>query len=48
MEAFDLELQRDRFLRIFDTQIGEREGKEALRDWLLSDECDFFIAPAST
>ena len=32
----------------FDEQIGEREGKEALRDWLLSDECDFFTAPAST
>ena len=48
MDSFDLEMQRDRFLKIFDTEIGEREGKEALREWLLSDACDFFIAPAST
>ena len=48
MDSFDLEMQRDKFLQIFDNQIGEREGKEALRDWLLSDGCDFFIAPAST
>ena len=48
MESFDMEMQRDKFLKIFDTQIGERDGKEALRDWLLSDECDFFTAPAST
>jgi HD superfamily phosphohydrolase YqeK len=48
MDSIDLDLQRDKFLRIFDTKIGEREGKEALRDWLLSDDCDFFIAPAST
>ena len=48
METFELEMQRDRFLKVFDGQIGEREGKEALREWLLSDECDFFTAPAST
>ena len=48
MDTFELEMQRDRFLKIFDEQIGDREGKEALRDWLLSDECDFFTAPAST
>ena len=48
MDTFDLEMQRDRFLKIFDENIGEREGKEALRDWLLSDGCDFFTAPAST
>jgi len=48
MEAFELEMQRDRFLKIFDGQIGDREGKEALREWLLSDACDFFSAPAST
>ena len=48
MEAFDMEMQRDKFLKIFDTEIGERDGKEDLRDWLLSDECDFFTAPAST
>lgn len=48
MNAFDLDMQRDQFLNIFDTCIGEREGKEALREWLLSDHCDFFIAPAST
>ena len=48
METFELEMQRDRFLKIFDEQIGDREGKEALRVWLLSDACDFFSAPAST
>ena len=48
MESFEMEMQRDKFLKIFDIQIGERDGKEALRDWLLSDECDFFTAPAST
>ena len=48
MDTFDLELQRDKFLMIFDSKIGDREGKEALREWLLGDECDFFTAPAST
>ena len=48
MDTFELEMQRDRFLKIFDEQFGEREGKEALREWLLSDGCDFFTAPAST
>ena len=48
MDSFELELQRDKFLKIFDSGIGERDGKEALRDWLLSEDCDFFIAPAST
>lgn len=48
MNSLDMEMQRDRFLKIFDSEIGEREGKEALREWLLSDECDFFTAPAST
>ena len=48
MDSFDMEMQRDRFLNIFDTRIGDREGKEALRDWLLSEDCDFFTAPAST
>ncbi len=48
MDTFDMDMQRDRFLKIFDDQIGEREGKETLREWLLSDECDFFTAPAST
>ena len=48
MDTFEMEMQRDRFLKIFDEQIGDREGKEALREWLLSDECDFFNAPAST
>ena len=48
MDTFDLDMQRDKFLKIFDGSIGEREGKEALREWLLSDDCDFFIAPAST
>ena len=44
----ETDMNRDRFLQIFDNQIGDREGKDALRDWLLSDDCDFFIAPAST
>lgn len=48
MNSLDMEMQRDRFLKIFDSEIGEREGKETLREWLLSDECDFFTAPAST
>lgn len=48
MDTFELEMQRDRFLKIFDEQIGDREGKEAFREWLLSDGCDFFTAPAST
>ena len=48
MDTFELEMQRNRFLKIFDEQIGDREGKEALREWLLSDGCDFFTAPAST
>ena len=48
MESFDLEMQRDKFLKIFDGNIGDRDGKEELREWLLSDNCDFFIAPAST
>ena len=48
MDTFDLDMQREKFLKIVDEQIGEREGKEALRDWLTGDECDFFTAPAST
>lgn len=48
MDTFDLEMQRDKFLKIFDEQIGDREGKEALREWLTGDACDFFTAPAST
>lgn len=48
METFELEMQQDRLLKIFDEKIGNREGKDALREWLLSDECDFFSAPAST
>lgn len=48
MESFDMEIQRDKFLQIFDSRIGDRDGKEALREWLLSDACDFFTAPAST
>ena len=47
MDSFELDLQRDKFLKIFDNEIGEREGKEALREWLLGEDCDFFIAPAS-
>ena len=47
MNTFDMEMQRDQFLNILDPRIGDREGKEALRDWLISEDCDFFIAPAS-
>ena len=47
MDTFDLEMQRDRFLKVFDEKIGEREGKEALREWLLEGS-DFFTSPAST
>ena len=43
-----MDLQRDKFLKIFNDQISERDGKDVLREWLLSDDCDFFIAPAST
>ncbi len=46
--AVDWEAKRDEFLRIFDNKIGYREGKEELRAWLLSDEVDFFTAPASS
>lgn len=48
MDTLELEMQRDRFLKIFDEQINDREGKVELREWLLSDTCDFFSAPAST
>ncbi len=48
MDSVDLGMLRDRFLKIFDEQIGDREGKDALRDWLTGDDCDFFTAPAST
>jgi len=48
MQELDLTIQKDRFLKIFDEKITDREGKNELRDWLLSDDCDFFIAPAST
>ena len=32
MDTFDMDMQRDRFLKIFDEQIGNREGKDALRE----------------
>ncbi len=48
MDSVDLGMLRDRFLKVFDEQIGDREGKDALRDWLTGDDCDFFTAPAST
>ena len=49
MEEMDRAILQARFLKIFDEKISdEREGKEALRDWLTCDECDFFTAPAST
>ncbi|MBR4503159.1 MAG: HD domain-containing protein [Clostridia bacterium] len=49
MEELDRVILQNRFLKIFDEKISdERDGKEALRDWLTGDECDFFTAPAST
>lgn len=48
MVAIDWEANRDEFLRIFDNEISERTGKTELREWLLSSDNDFFIAPAST
>ena len=49
MEELDRVILQTRFLKIFDEKISdEREGKEALREWLTGDECDFFTAPAST
>lgn len=38
---------RDRFLDIYRTNI-KREGADKLLDYLLSDACDYFTAPAST
>ena len=32
MDTFDMDMQRDRFLKIFDERIGDREGKDALRE----------------
>ncbi len=32
METFDLEMQRDKFLKIFDGNIRDRDGKEELRE----------------
>ncbi len=48
MDSYETEVNRKRFLKLFDEKIGDREGKDALRDWLESEECDFFTAPAST
>ncbi len=48
MLELDLTIQKNRFLKIFDEKISDREGKNELRDWLLRDDCDFFTAPAST
>ena len=38
---------RERFLSIYKEKI-HREGADALLDYLTSDKCDFFTAPAST
>lgn len=46
--AIDWEANREEFLRIFDKEIGRRTGKAKLREWLLSEDNDFFTAPAST
>ena len=37
----------ERFISIFKNKI-HREGAEKLLDYLCSDHCDFFTAPAST
>ncbi len=38
---------KERFLEIYNKYI-KREGSEALLNYLLSENCDFFFAPAST
>ena len=38
---------KERFLEIYKKFI-KREGSEALLNYLLSESCDFFHAPAST
>ena len=38
---------KERFIDIYRTHI-KREGSEELLNYLLSDQCDFFTAPAST
>ena len=48
MATMNWEENRDEFLRIFDNEVGDRDGKEQLREWLLSPGNDFFTAPAST
>ena len=47
MEDNELYEQKQRFVSIFQDKI-HREGAKELLDWLLSDRCDFFVAPAST
>lgn len=46
--AVNWEEKRNEFLNVFDNNIGNRQGKDELRDWLLSEENDFFTAPASS
>lgn len=47
MEDNELYEQKQEFVSIFQEKI-HREGSKELLDWLLSDRCDFFVAPAST
>lgn len=47
MEENELYEQKQEFVSIFQEKI-HREGSKELLDWLLSDRCDFFVAPAST
>lgn len=46
--GIDWETNRDEFISIIESKIGDREGKEELKNWLLSEGNDFFTAPAST
>ena len=47
MTDIDLAAQKEIFVSIYTDKI-HREGSEDLLKFLLSDQCDFFIAPAST
>jgi len=47
MTDIELAEQKEKFVSIYRDKI-HREGSDALLSYLLSDQCDFFIAPAST
>ena len=47
MDAQALQLKKDEFIRIYNENI-KRKGADKLLEYLLSEESDFFTAPAST